>query len=89
MQLPEPFDFRHREVVTAHVQPGVKEHTAVPGREDEDIAIDPARLIRIVFQRVPKEHCTHFSAAERKSEMPRLRGLHGIHAETARLSRSF
>jgi len=30
MQLPESFYFRHRQVVTAHVQPGVKEHAAVP-----------------------------------------------------------
>ena len=89
MQLPEAFDLRHRQIVAAHVQPRVKEHAAVSGREDEDIAIDPARLVRIVFQRVPKEDCAHFRAAKRQPKMPRLRGLHGIHAQTARLSRCF
>src|SRR6266478_7140099 len=46
MQLPEPFDLRHWQVVTAHVQPCVKKHAAMPARQDEDIAIDPPRLIR-------------------------------------------
>src|SRR5207253_11360934 len=44
MQLPEAFDFRHRQIVTADVQPGVKKHAAVPAGEDESIAINPARL---------------------------------------------
>src|SRR6266508_1835657 len=49
MQLPETFDFRHRQIVTAHVQPGVEKHAAVTAGEDEAIAIDPTRLVRIVF----------------------------------------
>src|SRR5438270_6852664 len=31
MQLPETFDLRHGQIVTAHVQPRVKEHRAVAG----------------------------------------------------------
>src|SRR5438477_1149986 len=89
MQLPEPFDLRHRQVVTAHVQPGVKEHAAVPAREDEDVAIDPARLLRVVFQPVAEEDRSDLRAAERQPKMPRLRRLHGVHAQPARLSRSF
>ena len=49
MQLAETLDLRHRQVVTAHVQPGVQEHAAVPAGEDEDIAIDPARFVWIVL----------------------------------------
>ena len=49
MQLAETFDLRHRQIVTAHVQPRVQEHAAVPGGEDEDIAIDPARFVWIVL----------------------------------------
>ena len=70
MQLSEPFDFRHRQVIAAHVQPCIKEHAAVATRKDEDVAIDPARLIRIVFQRIAKEHRAHFRAAQWKSKMP-------------------
>src|SRR6266700_4346807 len=89
MQLPEPFDLRHRHIVTAHVQPGVKEHAAVPAGEDEDIAIDPARLVWVVFQRIAEEDRSDLRAAERQPKMPRLRSLYRIHAQTARLSRSF
>ena len=48
MQLPEPFDFRHRQVVAAHVQPRIQEHAAVPARQHKDVAIDPARFVRII-----------------------------------------
>src|SRR6266568_5310047 len=89
MQLPEPFDLRHRHIVTAHVQPGVKEHAAVPAGEDEDIAIHPARLVWVVFQRIAEEDRSDLRAAERQPKMPRLRSLYRIHAQTARLSRSF
>ena len=87
MQLAEPFDLRHRQIVTAHVQPRVKEHAAVAGREDEVIAIDPARFVRIVFQGVGVEHRAHFGATERKTKMTRFRSLHGVHAQTACLVR--
>src|SRR6266516_3381643 len=80
MQLPETFDFRHRQIVAAHVQPGVKKHAAVPGGEHEDIAIDPAGLLRIISQRITKKHRADFRATERKSEMARLRGLYCVHA---------
>ena len=49
MQLPETFDFRHRQIVAAHMKPGVKKHAAVTGRENEVIAPDPARLIGIML----------------------------------------
>jgi hypothetical protein len=62
MQLPEPFDFRHRQIVPAHVQPGIEEHAAVPCGQDEDVAIDPTRLVRIISQRMTKKHRADFSA---------------------------
>ena len=89
MQLPEPFDLRHRQAVTAHVQPCVKKHAAVPTGEDENIAVDPARLLRVVLERITKEDRADLRAAKREPQMPRLRRLHGVHAQPARLSRSF
>ena len=83
MQLPEPFDFRHRQIIAAYVQPGIEKHAAVSAGENEMVAIDPARLVRIVFQRIAVEHRADFCAAERKPEVSRLRRLHGIHAQTA------
>src|ERR1035441_10338179 len=58
MQLPEAFDFFHRQIVAAQVQPGVKEHAAMPGRENEVIAPDPTRLVRVMLQGVAVKHCT-------------------------------
>ena len=49
MQLPEPFDLRHRQVVAAQVQPCVEEHRTVAGRQNEIVAANPSRLIRIIF----------------------------------------
>ena len=87
MQLPEAFDLRHRQIVAAHMQPGVKEHAAVPGRENEIIAADPARLVGIVFERVTVKDRAHFRATQRQPEMPGLRRLHRVHGETARFGR--
>src|ERR1700737_4387915 len=47
MQLPEPFDFRHRQIVAAQMEPGVKKHTAVTGRKNKVVTINPTRLIGI------------------------------------------
>ena len=69
MQLAETFELLHRQVVAAQVQPGVKKHRAVPSRENEVISIDPARLIRIVLERIAVKHGAHFRTTERKPEV--------------------
>src|SRR6266446_9910642 len=83
MQLPETFDLRHGQIVAAQVEPGVKEHAAVPGRENKIIATDPTRLIGIMFKRVTVKDRAHLRATERKSEMPGLRSLHRVHTKPA------
>ena len=83
VQLPEPFDFRHRQIVAAHVQPCVKEHATVTCRKNEIVAIDPARFVRIVFERVAVEYRSHFGATQRKPKVTGFRSLHGVHAQTA------
>src|SRR5262249_18187026 len=69
MKLPESFDFRHRQIVAAHMQPSKKEHAAMPRGEHEDIAIDPARLVWIVSERMPEKHGANFRAAQWKAKM--------------------
>ena len=44
VQLAEVLDFVERQGVAAQVQPAVKKHPAVAGREDETVAVEPARL---------------------------------------------
>ncbi len=83
VQLPEAFDFRHRQIVTAQIQPGVKEHAAVACRQNEIVAIDPARFVRIVLERIAVEHRSHFGTTQRKPKVTGFRSLHGVHAQTA------
>src|SRR5260370_2837383 len=85
VQLPKPFDFRHWQIVSAQVQPGVEKHTAVSGGEDKIVPADPARLLRIMFEIAPVKHRAHFGTAKRQSQMSRFRRLHCLHAPTARL----
>ena len=87
VQLPEAFDLFHRQIVSAQVKPGVKEHAAVAGGENEIIAPNPARFVRIMFERVTVKDRAHLRASERQAEMARLRSLHRIHAQSASLVR--
>src|ERR1700682_1756038 len=85
MQLPEPLHLRHGQIVAAQVEPGVKEHAAVPGRENEIIAADPTRLIGVMFKGVTVKDRAHLRATERKSEMSGLRSLHCVHTKPTSL----
>src|SRR5258707_15262310 len=87
MELPEAFNFRHWQVVAAHMHPGVKKHAAMPGRQHKVIAANPTRLVRIMFERVTKEHRAHSGATEREPEMPGFLRLHPVHAQTAGFGR--
>ena len=85
VQLPETLDLRHRQIVAAQMQPGIKEHAAVTGGENEVIAIDPARLVGVMFQRIAVEDCAHFRAAQRQAKMAGLRSVNGVDGKAARL----
>ena len=69
MQLPETFDLRHWQIVAAHVQPSVKKHRPVTGREHEIIAADPARFFGIMFERVTIKDRADFRASERQAKV--------------------
>ncbi len=83
VQLTEAFDFLHRQVVAAEVQPRIEEHAPVTGRQDKVVAADPARLIRVVLQGVAVKDGADFRATERQTEMPGLGCLHRVHRESA------
>ena len=72
-------------IVAAQVQPRVEEHAAVARREDEAVAVEPARFVRIVLEGVAVKHGADFRAAERQAEVAGVGGVNGVHAETARL----
>src|SRR5438105_9956379 len=47
VELTKALDVFDGKVVAAHVEPGIKEHAAVTGRENEIVPANPARLLRI------------------------------------------
>ena len=56
----------------------------MPGAEDETIAIEPARFLWVVAQRVAEKHRADLRAAERQAEVPGGTFVDGVHGETAR-----
>ena len=87
VQLPELLDLFHRQIVSAQVEPGVKEHAAVSGRQNEIIAPDPARLFGIMLERIAVKDGAHLGASQRQAEVARLRSLHRVHGQSAGLIR--
>src|SRR5262249_33731353 len=85
VQLPETFDFRHRQIVAAQVQPGVEEHTAVAGGEHKIIAIDPTWFVGVMAEGVTLKDGAHLRATQWQAEMTRLRSVDGVNAKAARL----
>ena len=55
--------------IAGEMQPRIKEHRAVAGRENEAVAIEPAGLIGIVLESLAVKHGTDLGAAEGKTEM--------------------
>ena len=71
VELPKRFDLLQRQIVTAEVQPAVKEHRAVTGREDETVAIQPTRIRRIVHKHPALERRADFRGPQRQAEVAR------------------
>src|SRR6186713_1463888 len=42
--LPEPLDFVERQCVAGEMEQTVKQHRAMPGRQNKTIAVDPVRV---------------------------------------------
>jgi hypothetical protein len=73
--------------VTTEMHPAIKEHRAMPGAEDEAVAIEPFRLGRKMIQRVAVEDGADFRTAQRQPQMATGAGVDGIHGEAAGFSR--
>ena len=89
MQGAEILYLFQREVVAAEVQPRVEEHRAVPGREDETVAIQPTRFVGVVDQGVAVKDSADFSRAQGKTQVPGGRFVDRVHGETTGLSCRF
>src|SRR5437660_12154247 len=69
MQLAKILNVLDRNVVAAQVQPGIQKHAAVSGGKNEIVAINPARLFRIVPEQITVEHGPDLGASEGEAEM--------------------
>jgi hypothetical protein len=76
-------DLVHRELVPGQVEQGVEQHGAVSSREDEAVAVGPARRPRVVTQKLSEQHGAYLGAAQRETHVPDSRASHGIYGEDA------
>ena len=67
--------------ITREMQPTVKEHRTMAGREDETIAVQPTRCIGIKIHGFTKENRADFGAAERETKVSGVTGVDGVHGE--------
>ena len=65
------------------MQERVEQHGAVPGRQDEAVAVRPARVGGIVFEEPREQHRGDVGGAHRQAGMAGFRLLDGVHGEGA------
>lgn len=85
--LAEVLHLLEGDVVAREVQPRVNEHGAVPGRQDEAVAVDPLGVAGVVAEAAlrAEEDGAHLGAAQREAQVARVSGGDGVHREAARL----
>ncbi len=81
MQLSEPLQLLHRQVITRQMQQRVQQHRAVPVRDHEPIAIEPLRIGRVVAQMTLPQHLGNLGHAHRHAGMTGVCFLHGVHRQ--------
>ena len=57
------------------------------GGEDEAVAVEPLRRVRVLAETAAVEDGADFRAAERQAEVAGVAGMDGVHGEAARLGR--
>ena len=70
VELAEILYLFEREVIPGKMQPSIKEHTAMTGRENETVAIKPLVVRRIDLQVFAEQNGSYLGGSERESQMP-------------------
>ncbi len=81
--LAEAAQLVERQVVAREVERGVLEHRRMAGGEDEAVAVRPGRVGRVVAHDVAVEQVRDRRERHRRTRMPRVRGLDGVHRQGA------
>ena len=81
LPLPELLQVIQGEIVTSQVKHAVQQHGCMASREHEAIAVDPAGIGRVVAQVLRPQHIGERGERHRRSRVPRVRFLDGVHGE--------
>ena len=81
IELAEVLELVHRQVVAGQVQQRVLQHRAVAVGQDEAVAVEPLRVVRVVVEVIVPEHLGDVRHAHRHARMAGLRGLDRIDGE--------
>ena len=81
--LPEALKLIEREVVPSEMEERIEKRRAMPRREDEAVAIPPARMRWVVAQDPGPQHIGHGCGAHRQPRVARIRLLDHIDGQEA------
>ena len=76
--LAEILEVVERQPVAEEVQQGIEHGGAVPGGEDEAVAVRPVWILAVVLHVVRPEFVSDRGCAERQARMAGVRLLHGV-----------
>jgi hypothetical protein len=85
VQAAELGDLLDRQLEAAEVQPGVKEHAAVARRQDEAVAVGPARALRVDRKGVAEEDRADLGASQREPQVAGLAGVDRVYRQASGL----
>jgi hypothetical protein len=80
-ELAKALQLLDRQAIAGEVEQAVEQHRAVPVREDEAIAVRPARIRRVVAQMALPQRHRDLGHAHWHARMPGFRRLHRVHGE--------
>jgi hypothetical protein len=77
--LPEALQLFHGQVVAAKVQQRIEQHGAMPGGEDETVAVEPVGVLGVVLQELGPQHVGDVGHAHGHARVAGIGLLHAIH----------
>src|SRR4029079_958110 len=83
LPLAKALDLLEREVVTGQMERGVLEDAGVARGEDETVAVGPVGVRRVRAQEVAVDDVGHRRQRHRRSGMPGICLLYGVHRKRA------
>jgi hypothetical protein len=64
----------NRKIIACQVEPTIKEHRAVTGRQNKTITVQPPGIRRVESQRMPKKHGPDLGGSKRETQVSGVAG---------------